>query len=424
VYNSSLSDRGCPIVISLVDIEMRSRPLVAAVPVEERFGVPIGNQSSQVDIPALNALALRSLVLLYHEKTKLFSRRLTVTGEGVCQEEGSPGHTIVALLGLQRLRQTGVSLPFDVTAICDAVLRDTSWVRSIGDLGLLTWFTAECFPGRLGILFNAFDFEKALRAYPDGRQGCTVGLSWFLTGIARARLACCKDVPDPTDIAAETYHLLLENQGDSGIFGHALFHSFLLRTFWHRFGTFADQIYAIYALTNFARAFQIEEPLSSALACANSVRSLQGDMGQWWFLYDKCACRVVNRYPVLSLHQNGTAPLALLALEETIGQNFRDSIYTGLSWVTGTNELGDDLRSLDPALIWDSIGPRKWIAKYWEGSLSCVNGSHCAKAKSLRIRYEARPDHFGWLLYAFGGFGLPSGAEERASIGRAGRCAV
>jgi len=25
----------------------------------------------------------------------------------------------------------------------------------------------------------------------------------------------------------------------------------------------------------------------------------------------------------------------------------------------------------------------------------------------LRIHYEVRPDHFGWLLYAFGKMGLP-----------------
>ena len=375
-----------------------------------------------MDIPALNALALRSLLLMFQEKNKLFSRRLTVTAKGLCQEESSPRHTIIALLGLQRVRESGAVLPFDVAAICDAVLRDLSWVRSIGDSGLLTWFTAECFPRRLGILFRGFDFEKALRTYPDGRQASTVGLSWFLTGIARAQLACDGTVPDLTDMAVDTYHLLQENQGESGIFGHAQFPRFLSQAFWNRFGTFADQIYAIYALTAFARAFEIEEPLASGLACANSVRALQGEMGQWWFLYDKRACRVVNRYPVISQHQDGTAPLGLLTLGEITGQNFHDPVYRGLSWVAGANELGDDLRNLDPGLIWDSIGPRKWIANYWEGALSYVNGSRSAQAKSLRIRYEARPDHFGWLLYAFGRFGLPNGEVNRATAGKAGQC--
>src|SRR2546429_8750626 len=57
--------------------------------------------------------------------------------------------------------------------------------------------------------------------------------------------------------------------------------------------------------------------------------------------------------------------------------------------------------------IWDSIGPTRRIANYWEGALSFMNISRGPQAKSLRIRYEARPDHFGWLLYAFGRFGMP-----------------
>jgi hypothetical protein len=404
---------------------MCSRPLVEAVPAQERVDVAIHNCGSPPDIPALNGLALRSLVLLFQEKEKLFSRRITVTEEGLCQEKGSRKRTIIALLGLQRAAESGVVPPFDVAAIRNTVLRDTSWVRSVGDLGLLTWFTAECFPERLGVLFNEFDFGSALDAYLDGHQACTVDLSWLLTGIARAQLAADGAVPDLTDIAVDTYRLLQNTQGESGIFGHAQSSRLLGQPFWNRFGTFGDQIYAIYGLTTFARAFQIEEPLASALACANSVCRLQGEMGQWWSLYDKRAGRVVNRYPVLSLHQDGTAPLALFALEESTGQNFHEPICKGLSWVAGGNELGDDLRNPDRGLIWDSIGPRRQITNYWEGALSYMNGSHWVPRKWLRIRCEARPDHFGWLLYAFGRFGLPKGATGTAvaaTSGGAGGC--
>jgi hypothetical protein len=250
------------------------------------------------------------------------------------------------------------------------------------------------------------DFPKALDTYSDGRQARTRGLAWFLAGMAHAQLTCPGSLQDLIDVAAETYHLLLDNQGKGGIFGHAMFPNFLPRAFSNRFGTFADQIYSIYALTTFGRAFQIEEPIESALGCANAVCALQGEMGQWWFLYDKSSCRVVNRYPVFSLHQDGIAPIGLLALGETTGQNFDESMYKGLSWIAGANELSNDLRSLGRGLIWDSIGPRRRITNYWEGALSFMNIS-LPQAKSLRIRYEARPEHYGWLLYAFGRFGMP-----------------
>jgi hypothetical protein len=47
------------------------------------------------------------------------------------------------------------------------------------------------------------------------------------------------------------------------------------------------------------------------------------------------------------------------------------------------------------------------MTNYWEAALHFMNISGGPQAESLRIRYEARPDHFGWLLYAFGRFGLP-----------------
>jgi len=145
-------------------------------------------------------------------------------------------------------------------------------------------------------------------------------------------------------------------------------------------------------------------------------------MGQWWFLYDKRACRVANRYPVFSLHQDGIAPVGLLALEEATGQSFHGSIYKGLSWAAGVNEIGDDLRNLDRGLIWDSIEPRRRIANYWEAGLSFMNISREPQVESLRIRYEARPDHFGWLLYAFGRFGLPKAGIVARPLAATSRC--
>ena len=299
-----------------------------------------------------------------------------------------------------------------------------SWETQVGSGAsgiweLLIWFTAECAPEKLGILLHKLDFGKTLDTYWDARQARTRGLALFLAGIAHARMACPMALPDLTDVAVDAYHLLQDNQSEGGIFGLAMSPGFLQQTFCRRFGTFADQIYSIYALTTFARAFQIEEPLNSALGCANAIRALQGEMGQWWFLYDKYACRVVNRYPVFSLHQDGIAPVGLLALEEATNQSFRDSVYKGLSWTAGVNELGYDLRNPDRGLIWDSIEPRGRVAKYRDATLSLMNISRDPQRDSLRIRYEARPDHFGWLLYAFGRYGLPR-PEIKAAASQSG----
>jgi len=378
----------------------------------EQVSIPAAQCRSDLDIPALNALALRSVVSLFEEKEKLFSRRITLTDDGIRREGISRKRTIIALLGLQRLVKSGEPAPVDLASIRAAVLGDTSWVSGLGDLGLLLWFTAECAPEGLEGLLNKWQLETALESYADGHRACSKGLAWFLAGLGHARLACSRTLPDLTDIAVDTYHLLLGNQSECAIFGHAGLPGFFDRPFSKRFGTFADQIYAIYALTTFARAFDIEEPLESALSCANALRALQGEMGQWWFLYDRHTCRVSIRYPVLSFQQDGIAPVGLLALEEATGQNFWDSICKGLSWVAGANELGCDLRNQEQGLIWDSVGPNGRLANYCEAALSFLNVSPEPRPENLRIRHEARPDHFGWLLYAFGKFGLPKASNS------------
>jgi hypothetical protein len=95
-------------------------------------------------------------------------------------------------------------------------------------------------------------------------------------------------------------------------------------------------------------------------------------MGQWWFRYDKRRGCVASRYPVCFAHQDGTGPTALLALEEATGQSFYVAIWNGLSWIAGNNELGVDLRSLDEALIWDSIEPQRRMTRHWETACSYV----------------------------------------------------
>jgi len=387
---------------------MSTRGLVEARSFQEPVSGHSDSFDSQLEFSALKALSLRSLVSLFQEEEKLFSGCATLTEGGFHREGTSRKRTMIALLGLQRLAEAGGAQPFDLASIRDAVLEDTSWVRSVGDLGLLTWFTAVCVPERLGRLFNEFDFGKALDAYSDGRQARTVGLAWFLAGIGHARLACPGTLPDMTDIAVDTYHMLQDNQGEGGIFGHIAFPRLVQRPFYNRLGTFADQIHAIYGLTTFARAFQIEEPLASALACANSVCALQGEMGQWWFLYDKRTSRVVNPYPVISHHQDGTAPAGLLALGDATGRSFHKPILKGLSWIAGANELGKNLRNLDQGFIWDSIGPSSRITNYVQAVLSFLSISYAVQGKKLSIRYEARPDHFGWLLYALARFGAPN----------------
>jgi len=365
-----------------------------------REGVKESEGGAQIKIPALNSLALRSLACLYNKKEKLFCHSVALTESGLQSEGTSWEGTVIALLGLQHFAESGNALPIDITPIREFILEETSLVKGVGDLGLLTWYTAVCAPERVAALLRKFDCRKAIES--DSRRAETNGLSWFLAGLAHARLACPRLLPELTDVAVETYHLLQDLQSENGIFGHGGPQRFVGQIFPNRYGTFADQIHAIYALSTFARAFEIEEPLEMALNCANAMCAQQGELGQWWFRYDKRTGCVASHYPVYSAHQDGLAPMALLALGEATGQNFHKQIWKGLKWIAAQNELAADLRSPNQAVIWDSIEPRRRATEYWETACNYLRVSSEPQVKNLRIRYEARPQHFGWLLYAFG----------------------
>jgi hypothetical protein len=369
--------------------------------------VPTSAWEAPLDIAALNGLALRSLDSLFEPKENLFLRSITPVSDDVSQPNTSRRRTIVALLGLHRLAESGWVPSFDLESIQDTLLMDTNWVRGVGDLGILTWFTAVLAPQRLQGLFNEFDFTTAIETHSDARQARTTALASFLAGIAHAHLASTDRRRDLTDLAVDTYRLLLENQAQSGLFGQAAFAGMLRQAYSRRFGTFNDQICAIYALSAFAKSFDVEEPLAAALSCANAICELQGDEGEWWFLYDTRTGRVANRYPLFTWQQDGTAPVGLQALAEVTGQCFHEHTYKGLAWIAGSNAIETDLRDEHRGLIWDSMRVSGRIASCWETARSLVNARLKPSEDEVSVCYEARPDHYGWLLYAFGKLGLP-----------------
>ena len=197
---------------------MRSRAVDRAVPgpvsIDDR-----GDVGPQPDILALNSLAVRSLVLLFDQKEKLFCQRLVLTAEGLRREGLSPKRTMIALLGLERLRESRGRHPFDLPSIRDVVLRDRSWVQNAGDIGLLIWFAAASDPEQLPALLNDFDLEKVVQACSNDCELSTRSLAWLLAGIAHARLGSCGKIPDLTDAAVEIFHILQENQSESGFLG-------------------------------------------------------------------------------------------------------------------------------------------------------------------------------------------------------------
>jgi hypothetical protein len=347
-------------------------------------------------------LAVRGLVPMFDPQRQLFSYKLRRTKGGAIREGLSHRYTMMTLMGLHRLQQTGAVSPFDTKAIIQSLLSDLTWVDNIGDLGVLLWLCGVVCPERLPGLEPRLQLQTALARYRGARQGITMELAWFLTGLSYWALACPEKLPQIEPLAFETYKILTKNQGDHGFFGHLFTSGNIVDRLRSRFGSFADQVYPIYAMAQFARAYGNAEAANRAQKCAFGICEVQGSRGQWWWHYDSRVGRVADGYPVFSVHQHAMGPMTLFGLGEVINHNFDEWIYKGLRWINTNNELGYDMEDASNNLIWRCMfrrrrSPGRYLkARLWQHSEPTEE-----RATGLDVLHECRPYELGWLLYAF-----------------------
>jgi len=356
-----------------------------------------------MDIGPLIERARKGLVPMFDVESQLFCFRLKQSGARLVREGLSRRYTIMTLLGLHRSETAGLKSPVEIQRVLDGLLRDTTWVTNIGDLGLLLWICAASSPDRLREICSKVDLQRTFNQSREVREGRTMELAWFLSGLAHAILAVPGELHGIEDLAQKAYEQLRRNQGDHGFFGHLGRNRTVTGFLRGRIGSFADQAYPIYALSKFAQAYGVRRALEMARNCADAICRVQGPMGQWWWHYDAATGQVVERYPVYSVHQEGMAPMALFALEEAASLDYGEPIYKGLRWISGSNELACDLRDAS-GVVWRCLYYGNKYKTYLErikGFLgSNGNGYSC---DDLTVLLECRPYELGWLLYALAG---------------------
>jgi hypothetical protein len=358
---------------------------------------------THVDLRELISLAARGLVEMFDAERRLFCFRLKPSQGRFIREGLSSRYTIISLLGLHRLESAGVQSPIQIGAVLDGCLRAGMSIDNIGDLGLTLWLCALASPGRLEEVYLNFNIEGALSHFPQARERKTMELAWFLSGLAHAGSVVGQKLPGLSELAVETYRLLRENQGARGFFGHLLRSGTLAAALRGHIGSFADQVYPIYALAKFARVFQIHTALAPAQECADAICRAQGVWGEWWWHYHSQTGAVVQHYPVYAVHQHGMAPMALFALTEATRIDFSEPIYKGLRWIAGDNELAVDLRVARSGVVWRGACHRGKHWKYFRSAMGFLGLARNEAADDLEIKLECRPYELGWLLYAFAG---------------------
>jgi hypothetical protein len=371
-------------------------------------------KAAGVDVAQLMTLAVEGLAPMFDAESQLFCYRLRQGDAGLIRERLSPRYTIMSVLGLIQAEKAGLVSALPVQTILNHLIEDTGWINNVGDLGLMLWLCAAACPERLAEMSAAWDVRNALVRFGEARYKRTTELAWFLAGLAHMTLVSRGGSLAAPDLAATVYRLLRENQGDSGTFGHEARTGTFSGMVRGHIGSFADQVYPIYALTMFARAYGVREAFGAAGKCAEAICRAQGSLGQWWWHYDARAGRVAERYPVYSVHQDGMAPMALFALADEANFDFTEAIYKGLQWIGGDNEAQRDLRDMDQKVIWRSIYHSSRY-ELWRHRMRYLVGAGIPPTSSdeLKVLLECRPYHLGWLLYAFAGRNPSMGQADR-----------
>jgi hypothetical protein len=359
--------------------------------------------ASTSDIRALTTLAELGLAEMFDPLSGLFCYTLTRTSQGMQRRGSSHRYTLIALLGLHALEAArGRQTNLPVRDICHRLCADLRWVNNLGDLGLLLWLCALVIPDRLEPLINRASLNCALDRHQDAICGSTTELAWFLTGLTYA-VGCQSPASPALQVIVEaTLRRLIANQGPTGFFGHLTTGRSLRGLVRGRIGSLADQAYPIYALARLGQLTAMPDTIHRARRCADALCHAQGPLGQWWWHYHSSTGRVIQRYPVYSVHQEGMVPMALFAAGDSNGERYSSSLYRGLNWLV-RNEVNVDLRDWQAQVIWRSVeDPQRWRL-YLAETISNTTHRWDSRPRTLHVRYECRPYELGWLLYAFAG---------------------
>ena len=353
------------------------------------------------DVPLMRSLAVDGLRRMYRPEEGLFAFRLRRVEEQDRLEGISLRYTAIVLIALADEADDvlGASLPTTGPhELCGRLADHAVRSSDLGEVALSLWaarrWRHDAVPALLSRLQS---MEPALGVHP------TVELSWCLTALT------VEPTPRPDDGLAEAIarRLLVSFQPQSALFPHWPTD---VRASWMRghVACFADLVYPIQALSQYYRAMQDPAARDAARACARQMCALQGPHGQWWWHYDVRTGRVIEKYPVYAVHQDGMGPMALYALQAACGDAHPQAIGRSVDWLMQAPELNGSLVDRAANVIWRKVARREpgKLSRSLQAMTSRVHPRLRFPGSSVlfpptAIDYESRPYHMAWILYAW-----------------------
>ena len=350
---------------------------------------------------SLPDIAVRALKRMYLPKERLFAFRVRRDGSALAIEGTSHRYTAIALIGLANESDEVVSSILGEQTkhdVCDRLLFDIDQANDLGEVALAVW------AARVINHFNVVKAVDRLRAMqPTSGEFPTVELSWALTALVTAG----SDVTDHFLARSIAERLVKSFRTDSDLFPHWP-DGARTPSFRSHVTCFADMVYPIQALSHFHLSTGGDEVLDVVRRCGRKMCELQGPQGQWWWHFDVRTGRVVERYPVYAVHQYAMAPMAIFALQEATGDDYRESVIRSLQWLIDPPEIPDSLIDEQADVIWRKVArhePNKLVRRM-QAVASRLHPTFRFPGMDIAFRpgqidYESRPYCMGWILYAW-----------------------
>ena len=280
-------------------------------------------------------------------KKKMVNGKVIIEGENL-------RYSLINLLGLHKAESHDIPIKINLKEIVQYQINKVDTYNGVGEIGLLLWATSLISPEKIKLFLPKINFNNILKTYNDAKLGNTMELSWLLTGLLLASTFDNNFKNSIGNLPVETYKLIRQNYGGQGVFRHEGKVS-LNGKLRGKIGSFADQVYPIYAFSLYSQQMNNEEALMIAKDCAQKMCEHQGEQGQWMWHYNAETGNVVSKFPVYSVHQDAMAPFTLFAVQKATGVNFEKYIYKGLDWLEKNNELNVNMIDWENNAVWRRI---------------------------------------------------------------------
>jgi hypothetical protein len=345
-------------------------------------------------------IAKEGIVQFYDITTGLFN--FIMTDDKIKNEDNALLliHSLISLLGISYHKDL---INIDFQKSLDSIFRlIISKDSDIREYSLLLWLLAKENDGRAEQVFKRIDRLS-------DRQICrvsTMELAWLLTA-----LSFIVRINDSVDIKRRLFHVV-EHLNRRFIKKTGIFlHRDKKEAKWdirYNIANFADQIYSIYALSIYTYITKDARYLEVANNCARKICFLQGEKGQWWWHYNALTGKVMQKYPVFSVHQDSMAPFALMALSQVSEVDYNYNIFLGLRWIFKENELGYNMINENRNFIRRGVERNYLFAKIAK-LMTITENYHLThgipekydQPKYLRVINWGCSYHLGWILNAY-----------------------